>query len=65
MSISPPDADLEFETHTINKVRKTDSGWDVGFDGNFGMFIGKVDGMEPRNGATARLYGKGFGYPVR
>lgn len=60
-----PKNDTQFKDHTIDKVDvSSNGGWSIGFDG-WGFFVPKDSPVEPTNGMTARLYGKGIGSTVR
>jgi len=58
--------DTQFTEHKITLVQDESDGWAIEFDGGFSILCGRERCTEPpRVGETARLYGKGFGYPVR
>lgn len=60
------DNDKQFETHTIAKVTTHDDGWDVGFFGGMLLWVPNNDCTRaPSPNEEMRLYGRGFGYPVR
>ena len=60
------DNDKQFETHTITSATALDGGWDVRFEGGLCLWVPN-DRCQyaPLVGDTMRLYGRGFGYPVR
>lgn len=61
--------DQEFEEYTLDKVEMSDAGAELGFDKCMGFFLPKAKldaaGIAPKAGDTIRLYGRGFGAPVR
>jgi hypothetical protein len=59
------DTDTQFEEHRLTRVENGVTGWSLYFDG-MGLFCpNDLCQQVPVAGETARLYGKGFGYPVR
>lgn len=58
--------DTEFEDYRIEKVSgDAVEGWDTKFDSGFSFWIPKESPIEPKVGMRVRMYGRGFGYPVR
>lgn len=61
--------DDQYESYTISEVTPTEDGWSIGLSDTTGygghFYAARAYGYEPHAGDTARLYGKGFGYPVR
>ncbi len=58
--------DKQFQAYRLDTVKQSDNGWELGFDG--GTFIwctAEECAQDPQPGEEVRLYGKGFGYPVR
>lgn len=59
------DTDRQYEEHRITEVVPGELGWSLYFE-SMGLFCpGNECEQAPAAGETARLYGKGFGYPVR
>lgn len=58
--------DSEFEEHAIESVRgDRDTGWELRFDGCMCFGCPKDSPVEPQPGMVARMYGRGWGAPVR
>lgn len=56
--------DPQFEIKTIEKVESGEGGWLLTFQDGFSFWC-PDNGVEPKRGDEARLYGRGIGYPVR
>lgn len=59
--------DTEFQDHTIEKVEPSTGeggGYYLTFDGSTGIYCPPVE-LGPVVGEIVRLFGRGFGYPVR
>ena len=61
------DMDTEYETHKVESVEPdADGGFSLSFIGGAGINCANPEGKPlPKPGDKVRLYGKGFGYPVR
>jgi hypothetical protein len=65
MQMTPKALDAEFEEYLIEEVRDDGDRWEIRSNGSW-LSIDKVPGVpRPMEGAVARYYGKGLGYPVR
>lgn len=60
-----PINDDQFEDVKIRKAVKTETGWEIIRDDGFSFFFEGFPSLEPKEGSTARFYGKGIGRPVR
>lgn len=61
-----PEPDKKYREHKLTKVEPSDGGgWFMTLDDGFGFFCPPESPVEPKPGMTARMYGKGFGSPVR
>ena len=58
-------ADSEFEEYVLEKVSEEGDYYTLSFDGGLGIGLAKSFGVIPVAGQTVRMYGRGFGYPVR
>ncbi len=58
-------ADPEFEEYVLEKVSGDGDYYTLHFDGGLGIGLEKALGVVPAAGQTVRMYGRGFGYPVR
>jgi hypothetical protein len=64
--MSNPWDDDQFEDVVIDEARPVESGgWDLRFVGGMGFYLSAEYGATPKAGGLVRLYGRGFGYPVR
>ena len=58
--------DPQFESYIVKEAQPGDGGWSLTFAEGTGIWCPSEHcQQEPQPGETARLYGKGFGYPVR
>ena len=60
-----PKNDDSFEVKIIEKVVPAEEGWEISFVGGWCLWVPPESPVAPQPGMTARLYGKGIGYPVR
>lgn len=61
-----PEPDKEYREHKLTKVEKnTDGGWFMTMDDGWSFWCPAESPIEPKEGMTVRLYGKGFGLPIR
>jgi hypothetical protein len=61
-----PVNDDQFQDSMIAKVVRTQSGaWEITQDSGWSLMLDADSPVEPREGASLRLYGKGIGYPFR
>lgn len=60
-----PENDNEFYENVLEKVTDEDDHWAITIEGGTTWVPKRKDGFEPVAGMNARLYGRGFGYPVR
>ena len=66
--MSSPDIvhDSDFTDYALERVEgNREDGWSVTFDGAIGVYVPSHSPIVPEVGMTIRLYGRGFGYPVR
>lgn len=56
--------DDQFEDHILTKVEKAEDGWEI-FYGGMGFWCPPNSPVEPKEGSTARYYGKGAFSRVR
>jgi len=59
-----PISDTQFEEHVLDKVTRTEGGWEIQYDKCICFFCPDV-GIEPKVGDVARYYGEGIGRPIR
>lgn len=59
-----PENDSEFYENVLEKVEDEDDNWAITVRGAT-TWIPKIEGFEPKAGMNIRIYGRGFGYPVR
>lgn len=57
--------DEEFEESIITKVRDVGDGWSIDRADGWTFFVPSTSPVKPKDGMTARFYGKGAGFSVR
>lgn len=57
--------DEHFEETTISKVRADGDGWTIERADGWSFFVPAESPIEPKEGMSARFYGKGIGHSVR
>lgn len=57
--------DDQFEETTIDRAEKSGDGWSIQRAEGWSFFVPGTSPTEPKEGMTARFYGKGIGYNVR
>jgi hypothetical protein len=59
--------DTQYEEFTITEARRYSdgNGWSLSLSGGYGFGCPATDLVTPTPGMKARLYGRGFGWPVR
>lgn len=57
--------DEQFEESTIAKVRDEGKDWSIERADGWSFFVPSSSPVEPKEGMTARFYGKGIGFTVR
>jgi hypothetical protein len=61
-----PEPDKQYREHKIAKVEPSEGGgWFMTMDDGWSLWCPAESPIEPKPGMTARLYGKGIGFPVR
>lgn len=60
-----PMNDEQFEETTVATVRDEGNGWSLARADGWSFFVPAPSPVEPKEGMTARFYGKGIGYTVR
>lgn len=60
-----PMNDEQFEETTIASVRDEGKGWSIQRADGWSFFVPSPSPIEPKEGMTARFYGKGIGFSVR
>lgn len=66
-----PEGDTQFEDERIAEVRSVEDGYDIRLADGMGFYVlrqyddAQPHGVVPHRGDTARMYGRGLGYPVR
>lgn len=57
--------DKQFTEEIVEEATKGDEGYSLHLMGGWGFFCPLNDAVVPEKGMVVRLYGRGFGYPVR
>jgi hypothetical protein len=60
-----PHNDNQYEESTVKSVRKESDGWSITRSDGWSFYVPAGSPVEPKEGMTARFYGKGLGYTVR
>jgi hypothetical protein len=62
-----PEPDKQYREHKLTKIEPggKDGGWFMTMDDGWGFWCPADSPVEPKPGMTARLYGKGIGFPIR
>lgn len=60
-----PENDTQYEDKVLTNVVHNEHGWMITFDDGWALGLADDTPVEPKVGMEARLYGKGFGCPVR
>lgn len=63
--VIPKSLDLEFELAKITAVKECSDGWEISREDVGCFYIDSKYGVQPKVGATAKFYGRGFGHVVR
>lgn len=61
-----PELDKQYREHKLTKAEPSEGGgWFMTMDDGWGLWCPAESPIEPKEGMTVRLYGKGIGFPVR
>jgi len=59
------ESDTEYQTYILEKVIDHKNKWELKFNGGTYLYVKKIKNFIPTENMSIKIYGKGFGYPVR